>query len=1118
MTPGIHLIEASAGTGKTWTIAEHYAECVQSGLRPDQILVVTFTEAATAELRERIRARLVEKGELEAAHAMDEAAVHTIHGWALSALRRHSLRTGMPFDAEVDNDVDTLWRDAAYDWFRTFIYPEKGPPLRRVFLLDAVSSPDKLKASARKARPAPPVVMDEEVLSTCFESLESARRGIGALDVAGALAALRTALDSGVFNAKFTDLLTRNLDSDAAMLQRWINTGRPAQLSNTILSRFRQSRITKECLKNRRADCPEHALFEAIEALPSVPKEVSKDIAIAAANAWVGKRFDAMRARRAQVGFDDILVRLRDALNSDPQLRTRMAEEFPVALVDEFQDTDSVQWAIFRSIYQEAADTSLHLVGDPKQSIYSFRGADLDVYLAATSAATSTLERLDTNYRSSPRLVAAVNQIFEHCRGYEAGAFVRGTEIDYHPVKAAISHGCLTQGGLEIPPLTVLHDSAVHGKHEALGRLANAFASVIVDAVGTGSPQRIVFRDKDGQDSPADPEHVAVLVNNRTEAWLMRKALGARGLPSVYLSERDSIFATQEADDLALLLEAALEPRDLGRMRALAACRLLDHDLAALEQMRNDERELESFVERIVTLAETWLKSGPLPMVHRFAADFALRARHGGDAERVLTNLLHLGELLQHAASELDGEHALVGWLHQRLTDAAARDSDSPDVLRLESDSRIVTIVTVHKSKGLQYPLVFVPFASIGPVRAEHDESQRKFYVAVTRAQYGCWLGVLPTVSGKKASPVTHTGLIGYALSGGAEIPVNELQTRLTALKGDCADIALAPLPPADHTPFSRPEPQTFTRAAKVYGGEPRAPWWIGSFTSMSRVLESQRSHGPAGDKMDAAVEKAMDEADDGFAAEESPPQVETGIHALPRHADTGTFLHGVLEWAADAPFAHAASDDALRLAEISRRARFRFPDATVPPMLSNWLQRVLSAPLAVGPCAPVVLAGLSRYQPELEFWISAKDVSARVVDDLLHEYILPDQMRPQLGANMLTGMLKGFIDLAFEHEGRWFVSDYKSNHLGPDESAYTEKMMAAQMLKKRYDLQAVLYTLALHRQLKARLPGYDYDQHMGGAVYLFLRGIAVYHFIPPRPLIEKLDAVFEGRGVRHVA
>ncbi|HBM45358.1 MAG TPA: exodeoxyribonuclease V subunit beta, partial [Halomonas sp.] len=230
-----------------------------------------------------------------------------------------------------------------------------------------------------------------------------------------------------------------------------------------------------------------------------------------------------------------------------------------------------------------------------------------------------------------------------------------------------------------------------------------------------------------------------------------------------------------------------------------------------------------------------------------------------------------------------------------------------------------------------------------------------------------------------------------------------------------------------------------------------------------------------------------------------------------------GTFLHGLLEWAGKQGFDTAAKDRETLNDMLWRRVQLRGWQAWQEP-LAGWLSALLTTPLPLAAPTPqsVALNELESYQVELEFWFAAKRVNTQAIDALVSKHLLPGVERPALDADTLNGMLKGFIDLAFEHQGRFYVLDWKSNYLGPNDSAYEPEALRHALLAKRYDLQAALYLLAMHRLLKARLPDYDPHQHLGGSMTVFLRGSrspgrGVVGEPAPVELIEALDSLFAG-------
>jgi len=296
--------------------------------------------------------------------------------------------------------------------------------------------------------------------------------------------------------------------------------------------------------------------------------------------------------------------------------------------------------------------------------------------------------------------------------------------------------------------------------------------------------------------------------------------------------------------------------------------------------------------------------------------------------------------------------------------------------------------------------------------------------------------------------------------------------------------------------------------------------WWIASYSAL-RI-------GELADEAETAVlhtdlspespeaQKLFD--DDRLDDDAQPATASSGVdlHRFPRGPGPGTFLHGLLEWAGNEGFANIAEQPELIEDTVARRCNRRGWEGWIAT-LSDWLKELLTRRLPLGSTgSSVTLAQLTHYQIEMEFWFSTHRLEAEALDQRVRRYVMPGKPRPSVERSLLNGMFKGFVDLTFEHEGRYYVADYKSNWLGADDTAYTQEAMVGAVLEHRYDLQYVIYLLALHRQLKARLPNYDYDRHMGGALYLFLRGSraaskGVFFTRPPRELIEELDLCFQG-------
>ena len=1239
---GKRLIEASAGTGKTWTIAALYVRLVLGhgsgrtafvrSLLPPEILVVTFTEAATKELRDRIRVRLTEAsrffrrlamndsleeestnpselaeidpflielathyGEGEragcarrleiASEWMDEAAIYTIHGWCNRMLRQHAFDSGSLFELEVSAGDTELFNEVVRDYWRKFFYPLDEEASQAV--CEFVDSPDTLAKQLQELLQrfdifrdpndkskddSAAVSVDPKTLlqkvgqwETHRRQLEQRARRCWAEDRENITENLREASTNGWLDARTYP--KRNFDTRLHALADWAERGTPCK--DEWLKGFGQTQFKMN--KAHQDKVPRHPAFVYIDELNKhVAKkpDFSRELLFHAAG-WVRDRHEKEKHRRAKLYFDDLLIHLDRALQSSSgvHLAEVIRRQYPVALIDEFQDTDPIQYRIFESVYSlddNREDLGLLMIGDPKQAIYSFRGADIYTYLKARAITQGRHYTLGRNYRSTEPLVEALNRVFEYAERHEEGAFrFKNTEGENPiPFLSVVARGRAEQlwiDGKSSPALTFWH--LVGEKDNAISltkyreAMAESTATEIVRLLNLGMEGKAGFFSTHSFVSicPAD---IAILVRDRYEASAIRQALAIRQVRSIYLSDRDSIFDSDEASDLLFWLKACAEPERERSVRAALGTATLNLDYGELEILNQNELRWEAEVERFRDYHEIWRIQGILPMLYRLLADFNLPARLlrkiGG--ERSLTNLLHLSEFLQTAGTELDGEQALI----RHLSDSIVNENREANehILRLESDAELVRVVTIHKSKGLEYPLVFLPFiCSFKEVSAMsrgwyrfHDadgvlkvdfeggvnakqradlermqEDLRLLYVALTRARHACWLGVAPVKSGNTKECQLNKSAVGYLLSGGNQIPTVELGSLLEGLKGDSTFLQIALAPASNDSQYLSNTVAPLLRKARTITERVAEHWWIASYSALKLDLGG-RGDAPQ-EVLKPVAPNTPHQANLTEAADEKELfgvsfSATTGLHRFPRGPQPGTFLHDLLEWAAKEGFDRVAGDSVLREDAIARRCEMRGWTHWIQP-INEWLSSLLIMPMEL-PSGSVAFANLEEeaYKSEFEFWFSVHETNTLLLDRQVTAGTLDGLPRPQLLPNQINGMLKGFIDLVFVHRGCYYVVDYKSNWLGAEGLSYTREAMRDAILEKRYDLQYTLYLLALHRQLRARLgETYDYDKHVGGAVYLFLRGIdgpyqGLHLEKPPRDLIEGLDRIFSGKNL----
>lgn len=1183
---GSRLIEASAGTGKTYTIAALYLRLVlghecQRCYTPDEILVVTFTDAATEELRDRIRTNLSEaaayfRGDIDvrdgflhalkaaysehelasyarlldlAAQAMDEAAVHTIHGWCNRMLREHAFASGSLFTQQLNTDTQALWQQVSEDYWRTFVSVFSESEIEQYQLVTKeFSDPEALLQAVKpilnhgqpSVLPAPAAVLQKTVQAqqAIRETFHHAKWPQWIDEGEALLAKLRDEkrLNGNKMRA---DSVTKWL----AQLREWAASLHHANapLVPSLEPKTGWDRFTVDGLQDAvKEDVPEHPLWQQFTALREAFEQIPtpRSGLLQHAAQWFQKRFAMLQQQRAEMGFDDMLTRLRYALYGEfgGALADTIRQQFPIAMVDEFQDTDPVQYAIFDKVYQletPQAGTGIFLIGDPKQAIYSFRNADIHTYLKARSATTGRHYTLATNYRSTQAMVDASNALFLEAKDTPKGPFhfrdpASGDDpLPFIPVAANGLKQRFEVNG--VAPDALQFDCYVaEGKQNNANLnaiMANWHAEHIAQLLN--NPQAGFVED--GELQRVKPSDVAVLVNSGTEAKIIRQALRERGVQSVYLSDRDSVFSSPLAVELLRVLQACAQPRDPSLLRAALVSQLLALSLTEIDQSLNDELRWDSFAERILSYHVRWQQHGVLAMIQRLLHDYDVPARllREVDGERQLTDLLHMTELLQQHAAVSEGMSGVLRYLAEHIE--LAREGNSTDSkeqqVRLESDSQLVQVITIHKSKGLQYPLVYLPFIACTKTKDKrikfpavyHDndgsiqvalagddeaivtkldqerleEDIRKLYVAVTRAQFATFIGIAPFNT-------LHDTAINYVLSGGGELALSDWQPPRHCHRNEVAeDIARTSYQPHQDT-------LPALNYCRMPDGFRFESWWVASYSALK--------YGDWVSVDDVNSANALEEQHDHVPLQEAAPSLNT-IHSFPKGADAGTFLHNLLEDAAEEGFSLLLQDAPNLRAFVIERSQLE-PWATHQDVLMRWLTAMLATPMQFND-TKLKLADLRQLQAEPEFWFPAPQLDAQHIDALVREYVLCGYDRPKVLPMQLNGMLKGFIDLVFEHNGKYYVADYKSNYLGSNEAAYTENAMRDKILSSRYDLQYVIYLVALHKLLSVRLGElYDYDRHIGGAVYLFLRGIeaptaGVFYDKPPRQLIEQLAELF---------
>lgn len=1086
---GTTVLEASAGTGKTYTIAGLVTRYVAEGrARIDQVLAVTFGVAATSELRSRVRERMVTVRDALAdpAAATDDAVVA-------------HLRTGTPEEV----------------------------------------------AGRRERLAAALADFDAATVATVHEFCQQVLTGLGVAADTDPHVELVESVDHLVDDV-VADLYLRHVTSVAE--------GEPA------LSLALARQLAAEVTSDRQA-----LLLPDLDDLQPGTEAALRRRYAEAVRTEVVRRTRAARV----VGFDDLLVRVRDAL-ADPVLgpvaRERLRSRFEVVLVDEFQDTDPVQWEVLRLAFH--GHRPLVLIGDPKQAIYAFRGADVHAYLAAAAAADQR-RTLDRSFRSDPALLQGLERVFRGAALGDAGIVVRPvtaghTEAAVQP--AAETPVRLRLLGREGQPT---NSSGLLATPLARSLVAADVAAEVVRTLSAG----LTRTPRGGAPRPLEARDVAVLVPTRVTAEIVRTALGAVGVSSVFTGTT-SVFGSEAAADWLTLLQGLDQPHRAALTRRAALTVLVGRDATSLDAA--GEAGDDELSAQLREWAEVLADRGVAALFERIGGDTDLAGRvlARTDGERVLTDLRHVVEVMHHhALREQLPLTGLLGWLREEVERARA-DHDQDRARRLDTDAAAVQIATVHTSKGSEFPVVLVPFGWDliraaqrsdfprghdaagrrtvhvgGPGSAGFEQSRdaeradeagemlRLLYVAATRAVSRLVLWWAPTWN-TRSSPLhrllaaddpTAPQPLDVGIPPGDE-PVLE---RFGALAGPGLAVEAVVPTEVEPLPSAVAAGLTGTLAARELGRELDGSWRRTSYSGLTRDAHELVARVVSEHDVRVVDDEATgaDEPDDQPVAEPAAPvddadaallAIASPMADLEGGAAFGTLVHGVLE--------QVSFDPADPLGALTRAAervlRWQRSSLTADDLAAALLPSVTTpwGPVSDG----LALADLAPHDQltELEFELPLaggdRPAAGRVpvlgdAVGLLRTHLTGDDPvlpyadlldDPLLREQPLRGYLTGSLDLVVRVGGRgaprYVVVDHKTNRLAPPDEPltawhYRRSALDDAVRQAHYPLQAMLYTVALHRFLRWRQAGYDPATHLGGVAYLFLRGM-VGPSVPPRP------------------
>ncbi len=1168
---GINLIEASAGTGKTYTLCRIVLSLMlEKAIPVDRILAVTYTEAATLEMKNRIRelleaclseleARQISENVLKEIIArsqvgeeelerrirlnlelFEEAPIFTIHGFCKRALELAALESSTPMEADIDNVEESLIQELRNEFIRTRIL-EKSHILAALFRRNR-DIESLLETTGREfARHPHAIIEPVENASKKSDLDDILKKVVNAWDV---FQSQMNAIESELIkNRKFSALWLKGALHDS--IEQIRQDGFP---SNRTMGTFEivDCENFKKAFRKGKAPFPEPEFIKTVESFLEEAEKEKYRLARQYRN-WLSVALAEAKQRNNTLSFNDLLHRLSAALRGPRGglLAELLRERYDAALIDEFQDTDPTQYSILDTLFNHS-EKFLFFIGDPKQAIYRFRGADVFAYLNVADNQSLRRYSLSCNYRSAPKLVSGLNALFSSSQ--EKFVF---EEIKFDEVESGYAE--VSQSSDYLPDIAGLY---IHSLTNSAGlRLTQDEKIGFLCMQTTNEIGRLLSQTSQQSETGVSPEDIAILVNTNDQADRIQNCLTNAGIKSSLMAER-SVFITEEIGMMTQLLTTLDRPYDTGSLRALLLTPICGLSWETLPDF-DLETQNQGFEDWAIFLS-TWKRDWErLSFDKKFREFLKLtqaeprlleNARH----ERAYTDLMHLSELLDYEKREnANSPLALRTWLERQSQEDVSKNEGWQ--VRLGSDQGKVRIITIHKSKGLEFPIVFCPFLSLlrpkekakavtyhtskddklrislNPTedsearelaqREDLAEQIRLIYVALTRAKFACHAFLAPEESARRQNPSAFAQLVLGSQKATRLLEDQTLSRELYQTLGDISATQKGSFFPSVIDVQDIQESSGSNRDSKIQKNDHvsarpiridrlASGKRVTSFTSISKGIESG-----------IFENREIDEIETQSPFEESIPDSSIfSIHTLPKGVRTGDLLHGILE------NADLSSSTSIETATQEAFEKSNYGFFEYKSVVAKQIKKLAGTPLA-SENATFKLRDVpdSMVAKELEFAYRVKGDIANRIAKVFRAHSLngiPDSWISKISNSseqIDSSFLRGFIDSVFEIEGRLYIFDWKSNHLGYRSGDYDQDALAHAMSEHDYYLQYCLYCVALYRQVAVNWSDRSFADLFGGVFYVFLRGIqentsyGIFYDNPSIAFIQDLSNAIDG-------
>lgn len=1133
---GVNLIEASAGTGKTSTISLLYLRLLlgltdekkTKQLLVQEILVVTFTNAAKEELYIRIKENIKKlyiscinrKSEdpilecflkkiqnfkkainilKQAKININNAAIYTVHGFCQDIFKYSSF----DFNKKIIENESFLYLQAIQDFWRYLFYNLPKQIIEIVH--DEYNSPDALLKEIQAILKTNSSIHFTKKFNKNENLITFHQKNIDTINIFKKKwifyfsQILKIIFQSEVNKRTYNKY---NISKWQKNITKWANSETKNYKIPICLKYF----LKKNIEKKTKYHIQKHDFFEEIEKI--LKKNFSlKSIILFYAIKHIPIFIKKEKKKKEILGFDDLLDILLKKIKKEKFLRKLITEKYPIAFIDEFQDTDIKQYQIFNTLYKNKT-TALFLIGDPKQSIYSFRGADIFTYLYAKSK-IKNYYYLDTNWRSSIYMCKAINFLFS--RNKNPFYF---KNIAFQPILP--SHKNLNMQfkikGKEQKAIHIFFKKkkkvSIEDYQDWIGQQCANEISYWLHCAKNGMATII---KKDQEEKKITEEDIVVLVKNRKEAKIIIDSLKKVNISSTYSSPHKNIFQTFDAHELLTILQAIIDPTDIKLLKKIILTHIFNKIVT--HEIKEQKKEIISYllIEKLYEYKNIWKKIGIFYTIKNMILEYQ---KHANDTELYINqqkniNFLHIAELLEKQYQECYTHHALIRWFEKKILEKNIT-LENENILNIQKNKSI-KIVSIHKSKGLQYPIVWIPFSvdfKESKLYLYHDKKNSKkifdnnknpttlnksdeerlaedlrfLYVSLTRAMYHCSIGIAALIKKNKYQKKEnnendiHKSALGYIIQRGQVMNYTELLCELNILnKKSYFQLKNQ----SEKLKYQRHQKDIYFLSNPIFLLKKiENSFQITSFTKLKKEKKYLDEYQYK--RIELIFDKKINK--------------KLTTHNFPKGNKAGILIHTILK--------NINFHIPLNINYFTSVLEQHGFSKIWSPMLISWIKNILNLKLNN---LNIRLSSLKKteYIKELEFYLSIKN-ELKKKSDFIESKKYP---------NFSRGIIKGFIDLVFIWKKRYYIVDYKSNYLGENDNFYSLKNIEKEMIKNQYDLQYQLYTLALHQHLKKKINKYHYTTHFGGIFYIFLRGInvknSIFYCIPDYSLIKKLMYLF---------